>query len=113
MTKRGPLSKTEQQFIFDNASLGVDVLAGKLNRPVEQVKKFVESNLQTKEPERKEAVTQVKKETDTLKLFGRQSTRGKGGVTVMTEAASSRGDITRTKTTPGYMKDSIHRPLGG
>tara|TARA_Y100000296_G_C5179860_1_gene263079 strand:- start:8765 stop:9055 length:291 start_codon:yes stop_codon:yes gene_type:complete len=82
--KKGPLSKSEKEFIDNNVSMGVDAIAKKLERSTSLINKYVGSS----------------KRGDAHDLFARKKDKG---VVTMTEAASMAADEARDDRLPSQI----------
>ena len=94
--RKGPLSKKDKQFIDDNMSMDIDILAKELDRSLSSVKKYVKEH-------------HITKDAPAHSLFVRKPERG---VTVMTEAASMAADYNKkndASQSPKRYTDIIHK----
>jgi len=117
--KRGKLSEVELDFIKNNKTIPIKVLAEKLNRTEEIVKKTLAE--MPVEPETTTVTKDDNRVTNIMpvgKLMGKvkHKTGDKNPIgTVMTEAASERADDFRQKLgskVNRHTKDAIFKPLG-
>ncbi len=87
----GPLRNTEKQYISKHKEKGAEFLSKKLSRRIETVEKYLETlNVEVE----KEVKKKQKEENIVDNLFAKRKDRG---VVVMTEAASSYLDGTKTR----------------
>lgn len=111
--KKGPLSKKEKAYIKANLdSSSNTIIADDMDRSVHVVDKFVSTlNVEVKTEEKTEEKTPDAKPSQAAgassNLFARNK---KQGVTVMTEAASSRSDEARNirRQAPKRQNNMIH-----
>jgi len=104
--KKGPLSKKEKAYIEANYLNSTStIMADDMDRSVHVVHKFVSSLI--KQPTDQPAPEPKERLGSTSSLFAKNK---KQGVTVMTEAASSRGDEARSfnRSAPKRQKGMIH-----
>ncbi len=108
MTKKGPLSKSEKQYIEDNQGLAADEIAEELDRSEKSVSKHLAKLAEQqaldesdkKEPAVSAAITGTKKddsdEEPALPKAGELMARNdRYGAVTMTEQASAAGDISK------------------
>ena len=131
MTKKGPLSKSEKQYIEDNQELPVGDLAEELDRSEKSVGKYLVKlgeqqaldKSDEKQPAVSAAITGTKKddsgEEPALPKAGELMARNdRYGAVTMTEQASAAGDITKPDRSPEKVniaprhRGSIHKIKG-
>ena len=95
--KKGPLSKSEKEFIDKNLSQDLESLSKELNRSTSIIQKYMDGS------------AKPKRQTNTYNLFARKEDRG---VTIMTQQASIASDEnkdSRAASTPERHKKAIHK----
>jgi hypothetical protein len=112
--KKGRLSKKEQEYISKNQDyITPETIAEKMNRSVGVVSRYIEK-LRLDKPAKETVAKEVEPQPATVEktfkagtLFARNK---KQGVTVMTEAASIKGDNARdvNRSQPTRQKGMIH-----
>lgn len=107
--KKGPLSKKEKAYIVANYLEDTSkAMAKDMDRSIHVVDKFVSTlNFQKNTEEKTPAVKPSEKIGSSSSLFARNK---KQGVTVMTEAASAKGDQDKkfNRNPPARQKGMIH-----
>ena len=118
MTKKGPLSKSEKQYIEDNQEISVVDLAKKLDRSEKSVNKYL-ATLNEEKPAASVTISgSEEEELDTLKAGELMARNKKYGAVTMTEQASMVGDESKPKKDPQELnvakrhRGSIHRIKG-
>jgi len=83
-SKRGPLSKAEIFYVTEHVKMGKDIngIASDLDRPAKSIEKYI---------------AKAQKENTTSKLTSGDQFVRKNGAVIMTENASTLGDVTRQR----------------
>ena len=118
MTKKGPFSKSEKQYIQDNQELPSDEIAEALDRSEKSVNKYL-ATLSKQKPAVSATISgSEEEEPDTLKAGQLMARNKKYGSVTMTEQASMVGDESKPKKDPKEVnvakrhRGSIHRIKG-